>query len=86
VADAYDEIRMAALALSEAERANLAHDLFDSLETRYDGRYGAAWDAELRSRFDDTVEGRIEMVSHAEVRARLAADREERHGRDGEPT
>ncbi|MCL2542796.1 MAG: addiction module protein [Nocardioidaceae bacterium] len=76
--EAYEEVRRAAFALSEADRPTLAHDLLGSIETRHDGRHEAAWDAEVRSRFDDIVEGRVETIPHAEVRARLAADREER--------
>lgn len=79
----YDEIRAAALGLPEADRANLAHDLIDSIASPYDDRDDSDWDAEIRSRVDDIVEGRVETIPGDEVRARLAADREERLRRRG---
>lgn len=79
--DRYEEIRAAALGLPEADRANLAQDLIDSIDSPYDDRDGTDWDAEIRSRVDDIVEGRVETIPGDEVRARLDADREERRRR-----
>ncbi|MDQ6525002.1 hypothetical protein RB608_15390 [Nocardioides sp. LHD-245] len=41
----YEEIRAAAPALPDADRADPAHDLVDSIEIRYDDRHEAAWGA-----------------------------------------
>lgn len=79
--DRYDEIRAAALGLPEADRANLAHDLIDSIDCPYDDRDDTDWDAGIRSRVGDMIEGRFETIAGDEVRARLAADREERRRR-----
>lgn len=77
----YDEIRAAALGLPDADRANLANDLVHSIDSPYDDRDDTDWDAEIRSRVDDIIEGRVKTIPGDEVRARLAADREERRRR-----
>jgi putative addiction module component (TIGR02574 family) len=58
----FDEMQAAALALPESDRAYLAHDLIDSIESPHDDRDDAAWSAELRSRVDDIVEGRVQTI------------------------
>lgn len=84
--DRYDEIR-AALGLPDADRANLAHDLIDSIDSPYDDRSDtdcdADCDAEIRTRVDDIVEGRVETIPGDEVRARLDENREVRARRRG---
>jgi putative addiction module component (TIGR02574 family) len=69
----------AALALPEAERAELAERLFDSLPSDVPSQLHPAWRAELRRRAAQVDSGEVRPVPWNEVRRRAweALDQEE---------
>jgi putative addiction module component (TIGR02574 family) len=62
-----------ALQLSPEERAALAGELIQSLETDVDADAEAAWSAEIRARLDRVDAGRAKTISWAEARRRIHA-------------
>ena len=70
-----DKLRQDALQLPEAERAELAHDLVESLDEPADADVAAAWDAEILRRLDAVDSGTAVTVDRREftlqVRERL---------------
>lgn len=71
-----EEVTQLALTLPAAQRAQIANTLLASLDDLADpAEVHQAWTAEIRSRVDDIVSGRVQTVSRGEVRAQLAADR-----------
>jgi len=70
-----DKLRQDALQLPEAERAELAHDLVQSLDEPADADVAAAWDAEILRRLDEVDSGTAVTVDRREftlqVRERL---------------
>ena len=60
-------------------RKDVALRLLESLEVFDDDSVEEAWSAEIGSRVDDILTGEVETIPHAEVMARLAADRAARH-------
>ena len=60
-----------ALRLSTEERAALAGELIQSLETEVDTNAEAAWSAEIRARLDRVDAGTATTVSWAEARRRI---------------
>lgn len=77
MATGVEEITQAALTLTERERAALASALLESLDepAQNPGEVQEAWTAEIGSRVDELVSGRVKTVPLAEVKAHLAADR-----------
>jgi putative addiction module component (TIGR02574 family) len=67
------QLLVEALRLSEEERAALAGELLDSLDTEVDPDAEAAWAAEIRARVADLESGRAKTVPWAEARRRLHA-------------
>ena len=59
------------LALSEAERAELAHDLIQSLDEPRDDGVEDAWDREISRRIGEIDAGQAELVDRAEFRRRI---------------
>lgn len=64
-------ILLEALQLPDAERAALAGELIESLETEVDADAEAAWSAEIRRRVEDLNSGHARTVSWAEARRRI---------------
>jgi putative addiction module component (TIGR02574 family) len=62
------EIIEAALKLDPAERAQVAHELLDSLDGGANGGLDAEWIGELEQRARDIEEGRTELVAWPEAR------------------
>ena len=62
-----------ALQLSAEERAALAGELIQSLETEVDADAEAAWSAEIRARLDRVDAGTAKTISWAEARRRVHA-------------
>ena len=62
-----DQIRQAALALPEAERARLAEDLLASLDSASATEINAAWAREAEARIDAFDAGRIAARPAEEV-------------------
>jgi putative addiction module component (TIGR02574 family) len=77
-----DEITQLALTLPVDQRAQVAHALLASLDDPADSaEVHEAWTAEIKSRVDDITSGRVQTISHDEVKAQLAADRAARQQR-----
>ena len=53
-------------ALTEQERAQLAHELIVSLDGPEDEGVEAAWEAEIERRLDEVESGKVKMVSREE--------------------
>lgn len=60
-----------ALGLPEAERANLAAELIDSLDPTFDADHEAAWSAEIARRLALLNSGTTQTVPWQEARARI---------------
>lgn len=72
-AEPLQRLRSQVLALSEAERAELAHDLIQSLDVPRDNGTEEAWDREITRRIVEIDAGQAEMVDRAELRKRIGA-------------
>lgn len=65
------DLLLEALRLPEAERAALAGELIESLETEVDADVEASWAVEIRRRVKDLSEGRAQTVPWSEARRRI---------------
>lgn len=65
------ELRNKALALSAAERAELAGSLIESLDDGEDESVEKAWDVEIARRMEELDSGRVKPISHDEFLRRL---------------
>lgn len=63
---ALDKLRQEALRLPESERAELAHDLVQSLDGPADADAAAAWDAEIIRRLDEVESGTAVTIDRRE--------------------
>ena len=68
-----EKVRTEALSLSEAERAELAHNLVASLDGRADPDAETAWDAEILRRLAEIDAGTANLIDHEEFRRRMRA-------------
>lgn len=69
------EFYEAGLALPPSVRKDVALRLLESLEVADQESVDEAWTAEISSRVDDIVNGRVEMIPHEEVLAHLTERR-----------
>lgn len=69
--DALNKLRSEVLTLSEAERAELAHELIKSLDAPRDEDASEAWDAEIRRRLSHIDAGTAKLLSREEFRKRM---------------
>lgn len=67
------------LQLSPADRGEVAARLLDSLNGIDDPDDDAAWEAEIRSRVDDAVSGRMKGIPWEEARKQMVQDALEDH-------
>jgi len=67
------QLLVEALRLPEEERAALAGELLESLDTEVDPDAEAAWAAEIRARIAEAESGRAKTVPWAEARRRIHA-------------
>jgi putative addiction module component (TIGR02574 family) len=67
-----DEVFVAALGLSETDRAKLANQLLDSLVVP-DERAGDVWRVEIERRAREVIEGKVELLDYDDVMAELSA-------------
>jgi Putative addiction module component len=58
-------------ALKPADRAQVAHNLLDSLDGGANGGLDAGWIRELQQRARDIDEGRTELISWPEARGQI---------------
>jgi putative addiction module component (TIGR02574 family) len=65
------QLLVEALRLPEEERAALAGELIESLETEVDPDAEAAWSVEIRKRVDELNAGRARTVPWSEARRRI---------------
>jgi putative addiction module component (TIGR02574 family) len=70
---ALEKIRLEALRLSEAERADLAHSLVSSLNGPADADAESAWDAEILRRLAEIDAGSAKLIDREELRQRMRA-------------
>lgn len=70
-AEPLQPLRTQALALTEAERAELAHDLIQSLDAPRDNGVEDAWDREISRRIGEIDAGQAELVERTEFRRRI---------------
>ncbi len=68
---ALEQARNRALALNEAERAELAHDLVASLDGTADEGVVDAWDLEILQRLRQIDDGTAEFVDRAQLEQRM---------------
>lgn len=73
-----EEVRKAALELSEEERVGLGYELISSAEPEVDPAVQDAWRDVVEKRLADVDAGRVEAVSGEEVGRRLDALRAKR--------
>jgi putative addiction module component (TIGR02574 family) len=65
------QLLVEALRLTEEERAALAGELIDSLDTEVDPDAEAAWAVEIRARVSDLEAGRAKTIPWSEARRRI---------------
>jgi putative addiction module component (TIGR02574 family) len=73
------EFYEAGMALPPSVRKDLALRLLESIEVADQESVDGAWTAEIESRVDDILGGKVEMVPHEAVLAELAERRAARH-------
>ena len=66
-----ERLRSEALTLSMPERAELAHDLLESLDAPADEGVESAWDEEIIRRIAQVDAGQAKLLSRDEFRRRL---------------
>lgn len=74
------QLLVEALRLSDEERAALAGELIQSLETEVDADAEAAWSAEIRARLERVDAGKAKTISWLEARRRIHAAAGRDHG------
>ena len=71
-----EKVRSEALRLSEAERAELAHSLVESLDGPADKDAASAWDTEIQRRLAEIDAGTAKLTDtiffHHSVKSRIA--------------
>jgi len=67
------QLLIEALRLSEEERAALAGELIQSLETDVDADAEAAWSSEIRARLERVDSGTARTIPWSEARRRIHA-------------
>jgi putative addiction module component (TIGR02574 family) len=77
-AEPLQRLRSEVLALSEAERAELAHDLIQSLDSPRDNGVEDAWEREISRRIGEIDAGQAKLVERTEFRERIRAKLERR--------
>lgn len=68
---ALNQVRSQALELTEAERAELAHDLVASLDGTPDTGAADEWDAEIVRRLQQVQDGSAKSVDRTELQRRM---------------
>jgi putative addiction module component (TIGR02574 family) len=67
------KLRAEVLRLSEAERAELAHELVKSLDAPADADVADAWDKEILRRLAEIDAGTAKLIDRDELRRRMQA-------------
>jgi len=66
-----------ALRLPEKERADLATQLIDSLDTTVDDGAEAAWGVEIQQRLEEVQSGQVKPISWSEARRLILEETDE---------
>jgi hypothetical protein len=66
-----EKIRAEALTLADEQRAELARDLIESLDSPPDSSAADEWDAEIERRLGAIDSGSAKLVDRAELRRRM---------------
>ena len=66
-----ERLRAEALNLPDAERAELARDLVQSLDGPTDADAAKEWDAEILRRLDEITSGNAQIIDRAEFAGRM---------------
>lgn len=77
-AEPLQRLRSEVLALSETERAELAHDLIQSLDAPRDEGVEDAWEQEISRRIREIDAGQAQLLERTEFRKRIRAKLERR--------
>jgi len=67
------KLRSEVLTLTEAERAELAHELVKSLDGPADANVAEAWDKEILCRLAEIDSGTAKLIDRDEFRRRMQA-------------
>ena len=70
---AFDRVRSDAFELTEAERAELAHDLVSSLDGPPDRDAAQQWDVEISRRLAEVDAGTASLIDRTEFSKRMRA-------------
>ena len=70
-AQTLDKLRREAMALSETDRAELAHSLVKSLDGAPDSNVADEWDREIVRRLGEIDAGTAKMIDREEFRRRM---------------
>jgi putative addiction module component (TIGR02574 family) len=76
--ESLQRLRSEILALAEADRAELAHDLIQSLDAPRDNAAESAWDREVMHRISEIDTGQAELLDREAFQRRLRARLEAR--------
>jgi len=71
--EALERLRSQIMALPEAERAKLAHELIKSLDAPQDNGIEDAWDREILRRISIVDDGQAKLLDREEFRRRMRA-------------
>jgi putative addiction module component (TIGR02574 family) len=71
--EALERLRSEMMALSETERAELAHELIQSLDAPRDNGVEEAWDREILRRISVVDDGQATLLDREEFRRRMRA-------------
>jgi putative addiction module component (TIGR02574 family) len=73
ISEKLERLRAEVSTLSEADRAELAHELIISLDEPRDHEVRAAWDREILRRIAEIDAGQAKFLDRAEFRRRIRA-------------
>jgi putative addiction module component (TIGR02574 family) len=71
MSNALSELKQKAAQLTEAERAELALELIESLDDQVDADADEAWRVEIERRIADFESGKVKLIPGDEVFARI---------------
>ncbi len=69
--EALELLRLQVLTLPEQERAELAHDLIQSLDVPSDEGVEEAWEREILRRIDQIESGQAKLLNRAEFKRKM---------------
>lgn len=73
--NAADDVYQAALRLPEADRAEIAAKLMESIDPEQDESWEEAWNSEIAKRIEELELGKVKTIPWAEVRQMMQTGR-----------